>query len=51
MMSDYQVTFPDGDTIQLPTRSVEAIRQARAKYAEPLWLRREERVLMTDPTA
>ena len=44
-MSSYQVTFPDGDILLLPVRSVEAIRQAKAKYAEPLWLRREERVL------
>ena len=45
MMSDYEVTFPDGSTIRLPARSVEAIRQAKARYAEPLWLRRAERVL------
>jgi hypothetical protein len=44
-MSTYQVTFPNQHTIHLPAKTSEAIEQARAKYAEPLWQYRQERVL------
>jgi hypothetical protein len=41
----YQVTFSNHHTIQLPAETSAAIERAKAKYAEPLWLFREERVL------
>src|SRR4051794_9394368 len=44
-MKIYRVTFPNQHTIQLPPETSAAIEQARDKYAEPLWLFREERVL------
>ena len=44
-MSNYLVTFPNQWTITLPPMSMAAIDKAKAKYAEPLWLYREERVL------
>jgi hypothetical protein len=44
-MTSYQVTFPDQHTIELPADAAAAIAKAKAKYAEPLWLYREERVL------
>jgi hypothetical protein len=39
------VTLPNGQTVRLPASTVAAIAQAAAKYAEPLWELREERVL------
>lgn len=44
-MTSYQVTFPNHLTIQLPAKTIAAIEHAKAKYAEPLWQFREERVL------
>lgn len=44
-MSGYCVTFPDQHTLELPVETIAAIAKAKAKYAEPLWLYREERVL------
>ncbi len=44
-MTDYQVTFPNQHTIQLPAATCAAIEHAKAKYTEPLWAFREERVL------
>lgn len=44
-MTTYLVTFPNQQTIQLPASNCAAIALARAKYAEPLWAFREERVL------
>jgi hypothetical protein len=44
-MTSYQVTLPNQHTIQLPAKTIEAIEHAKAKYAEPLWEFREERVL------
>jgi hypothetical protein len=41
----YQVTFPNHHTIQLPADTIAAIEHAKARYPEPLWLLREERVL------
>jgi len=44
-MTIYPVTFPNQHTIQLPAKTGTAIEDAKARYAEPLWLFREERVL------
>ncbi len=44
-MTSYRVTFPNRHTIQLPADTNAAIEHAKAKYAEPLWLLRDERVL------
>ena len=44
-MAGYTVMFPNRQTIELPARTEAAIAQARARYAEPLWLFRAERVL------
>ncbi|MEZ4621590.1 MAG: hypothetical protein R2867_39660 [Caldilineaceae bacterium] len=39
------VSFPNGQLITLPAATVAAIAQARARYHEPLWQFRAERVL------
>lgn len=44
-MGPYQVVFPNQHSFQLPAATVAAIEQAKAKYSEPLWWYREERVL------
>jgi hypothetical protein len=44
-MNTCHVTFPNQQTIELPTETIAAIGRSSAKYAEPLWLFREERVL------
>lgn len=44
-MTHYEVTFPNHHTIQLPTKTITEIERSKAKYAEPLWQFREERVL------
>jgi hypothetical protein len=44
-MISYPVTLPNHHTIQLPAKTIAAIEHAKAKYAEPLWQFREERVL------
>jgi hypothetical protein len=44
-MTTYQVTFPNHYTIEVPAKTIAAIEQSKAKYAEPLWLFRAERVL------
>jgi hypothetical protein len=44
-MAVYQVTFPNLHTIALPAETSAAIARAKAKYTEPLWLFRDERVL------
>lgn len=41
----YQITFPNQETISLPTETVRAILASSAKYAQPLWQQRDERVL------
>ncbi|MEZ4705979.1 MAG: hypothetical protein R3A44_02160 [Caldilineaceae bacterium] len=41
----YQVTFPNQQIITLPPATVAAIAASKAKYAEPLWHFRAERVL------
>lgn len=40
-----RVTFPNQQTIVLPTTTIAAIERAKAKYAMPLWQYRPERVL------
>ncbi|MCB0104812.1 MAG: hypothetical protein KDE53_02865 [Caldilineaceae bacterium] len=40
-----RVVFPNGQQIDLPAATVAAIAQSSAKYAEPLWYFRAERVL------
>ena len=42
---DYLVTFPNRHTLHLPAATAAAIAHAHAKYPEPLWLFRAERVL------
>ena len=44
-MAVYQVTFPNQHSVELPAETAAAIARAKAKYTEPLWLFREERVL------
>jgi hypothetical protein len=44
-MTSYQVTFPNQQTITLPTYTVAAIEQSKSKYVTPLWCFRPERVL------
>lgn len=44
-MAAYQVTFPNQHTVELPAATSAAIARAKAKYAEPLWLLRDERAL------
>jgi hypothetical protein len=44
-MAIYRVTFPNQHTVELPAATAAAIERAKAKYAEPLWLFRAERVL------
>lgn len=41
----YQVTFPNQQIITLPPETAAAIAASKAKYAEPLWHFRAERVL------
>ena len=44
-MNRYQVTFPNHHTLQLPANTIAAIERSSAKYTEPLWPFRAERVL------
>ena len=44
-MTTYQVTFSDQQILQLPAATCAEIDRAKAKYTEPLWMFREERVL------
>ena len=44
-MTSYQVTFPNHHTIPLPAKTITAIEFSKAKYAEPLWQYRAERLL------
>ncbi|MFN8467183.1 MAG: hypothetical protein U0X20_16625 [Caldilineaceae bacterium] len=44
-MAGYQVTFPNQHIVELPAETAAAIARAKAKYTEPLWLFRDERVL------
>ncbi len=44
-MAIYEVIFPNQHALELPTETLAAIARAKARYAEPLWLFRDERVL------
>jgi hypothetical protein len=44
-MSNYQVTFPNQQTITLPDYAVTAIEQSKSNYGAPLWRFRPEHVL------
>ena len=44
-MSPSQITFPNHQTITLPSTTVVAIAQSSANYSAPLWSQRAERVL------
>jgi len=42
---NHQITFPNQETILLPPETVSAISASSARYTQPLWQHRDERVL------
>jgi len=41
----HQITFPNQETLLLPPETISAILASSAKYTQPLWQQRDERVL------